>query len=189
MMCLISSRRSSIARLLCILCLTAASYAQASTQVYVTRDAAGNLTFSDRASADSEAHDVNELPTVPAFVPPSADRAPPTAAPVQPERYYTSLQILSPSNQENIPTGLAASLNILIDVIPALRAEDTFVVLVDGSPIASGHDNSIPINQLIRGQHLLEAVIKDANNKEILRSPAVTVYIQRHSIQNQQLQR
>ncbi|MDO6681856.1 MULTISPECIES: hypothetical protein [unclassified Oceanobacter] len=180
-------RRSVMTRLLCLFCLTT-SHAFAATQVHVSRDAEGNLVFSDRVSEGSEPHEVEELPTVPAFVAPSATSTSQTQTTAQAGQFYTHLKILSPGNQDNIPTGLAASLNIVIDALPALRASDTFVVLVDGKPVTSGRDNSLPINQLVRGQHTLEAVINNASGQEILRSQAVTVYIQRHSIQNPQLQ-
>ncbi|WP_221800037.1 DUF4124 domain-containing protein [Oceanobacter mangrovi] len=187
-----SSHRSRAAHLLRATSLLGLAFLSlvsvAATQVYVTRDADGNMIFSDRASADAEVHEVDGVPTVPAFVPPSPDRSDKPAEPVKEQSYYQSLQILSPADQTNVPPGLAADLELVVDVVPALRPDDTISVLVDGAEIGSGKKTTYPINKLVRGQHVMEAMVRDGTNKIIMRSPSVTIYIQRTSIQNPQRQ-
>ncbi|MCY0964212.1 DUF4124 domain-containing protein [Parathalassolituus penaei] len=56
-------------RMFCVTCLLLGVSAQAA-QVYMSRDADGNIVFSDRAEGKAERINVQELPTVPAYMVP-----------------------------------------------------------------------------------------------------------------------
>jgi len=156
--------------------------ALATTQVYVTRDAAGNLIFSDRPSADAEIHPVEPLPTVPSLKMPKAEDELP--ADLEIDQFYTNLQILSPNNEANIPHGLATDLSAVIDVQPALRPGDYLAVLVDGQLLSKGSSYSVSLGQLTRGKHIIEARIVDGDGTILLSSRRVTIYIQQPSVLN-----
>ena len=167
-----------------LLFLTLVSFnAIATTQVYVTRDAEGNLIFSDRPSADAETHEVEALPTVPAF---KVKKQQGETEPVdlEPENFYTNVQILSPNNEANIPHGLASELSAVIDVQPALRPDDEIILTVDGNTAGRGTSNSYPLKNLSRGKHILEARIVDDRNRTLLKSRTINIYIQQPSLLN-----
>ena len=77
-----------------ILLLTACT--SLATEVYISRDANGNVIFSDKPGQNSEKHAVKELPSIPAYVPPPSAHQP--AKVNEPSFNYTSLTIITPTN-------------------------------------------------------------------------------------------
>lgn len=169
-------------RMFCIfISLLVSSIVQAG-QVFMSRDADGNVVFSDRAEGNAERHEVKALPTVPAYVVPqrlqtsSSDKAPKTL----PD--YKSISIVSPRSGETFQNGDANNLMVIVDLQPALLADDTLQLFDNGTLIRQTRAGYFAINDLERGEHKLDVAVYSHDGKEKIRSDAITVYIQRVSV-------
>lgn len=153
-------------------------------EVYMSRDANGNVVFSDQPSANSQKHEVRELPSMPALVVPQAQ----PAAPVKPvaEVTYTSLAIVSPQHSYQLASGYAGNLDVSGVLSPGLRESDTLVLLDNGAQVASGRQTSFSLSNLSRGEHKLQMAVLDAQGKTLISSNPVTVYVQRSSVLKRQ---
>lgn len=150
------------------------------TDVYMSRDKNGNMTFSDQPSSGAEAHKVKPLPTVPAFVPPPQ----PPAAEVKPEPrlQYTSLGIISPTDQAQLPTGAAGGLTVSGVLSPGLQPGDSIQLLNNGQVIQRGSQTSFTLEYMDRGEHQLQLRVVNSKDEPLISSNTVTIYIQRHSV-------
>ncbi len=169
-----------------LLTLQGITVAQA-TQVFVTRDSDGNFVFSDRASPNAETHTVKALPTVPALkydtrLPEAETHSAATAEATPP---YHLLSILYPRDQENLPPGISATLELIVGLRPKLKPQDTLVLLDNGTPHYEGRKLTIPVPHLDPGKHRLQLAIRNAHNDLVMHSDPITVYVQRHSILRQ----
>ena len=152
------------------------------TQVFVSRDAEGNFVFSDRSSPYSETHTVKPLPTVPAI---KFERLPAITEPDMANLLPTPYQLLSilyPRDQDNLPPGITATLEVMVGLRPTLETSDKLVLLDNGKPYYEGRDLTIPAPYLDPGEHQLQLAIRNTNGDLVMRSEIITVYIQRHSI-------
>ena len=149
-------------------------------EVYMSRDANGNVVFSDQPSANSQKHEVRELPSMPALVVPQAQPAKPPK-PVA-EVSYTSLAIVSPHNGYQLASGYAGNLDVSGVLSPGLKESDTLILLDNGSQVASGRQTSFSLSNLSRGEHQLQMAVTDAQGKTLISSNPVTVYVQRSSV-------
>ena len=158
------------------------------TQVFVSRDAQGNLIFSDRASPNAEQHRIKPLPTVPAFeyeTPDTNVKFPAIAdeAPIRSDGFeYQFLTILYPRDQDNLPPGVSATLEIMVGLRPKLRPQDQLVLLDNGTRAYTGRDLTISMSNLNPGQHLLQLAIEQPNGDLVQHSEGITIYVQRHSV-------
>ena len=147
--------------------------------VYMSRDANGNVIFSDTPSPNATVHEVKALPSVPALAP-SATTAPQTPAKATETAFsYTSLSIVSPTNQLTLPTGSTGDLDISGILSPSLRETDTVHLLDNGKAIQQGRQTSFQLTNLDRGEHKFQIVVRDKQGKTLISSNSVTVYVQR----------
>lgn len=191
-------------RMFCVTCLLLGVSAQAG-QVYMSRDADGNIVFSDRAEGKAERIDVQELPTVPAYIVPDRLKQP-TATPVQatpaitatpvtttlqsPEKPksnkippdYQSLKIVSPRSGETYQNGDANNLMVIAEMQPSMKEDDALQLFDNGTLIRHTRTNYFAVNDLDRGEHKLEVAIVSKEGKEKIRSEGVIVYIHRTSV-------
>ena len=163
--------------LLLILCMF--STALQATEVYITRDANGNVTFSDKPGTNSQRHELRELPSIPAVRIP--DTTPPPARVNEPSFNYTSLSIITPQNEQTVPTGLSGNVEISGVLSPGLRETDTIYLLANGNVLRHGRQTSFQLNNLDRGEYRLQLVVRDQDNRTLISSNPVTVYVQRAS--------
>lgn len=154
------------------------------SEVYFSRDENGNVVFSDKPSANSEVHQVKEIPTVPALVIP--DKQQEAAADAKENFEYTSLSIVTPTNDQTIPTGHAGNVEVSGVLSPGLRAGDTIYLLDQQSVIRKGRRTSFSLTNLSRGEHKLQLVVKDKNGKELISSHPVTIHVHRASVLRRQ---
>lgn len=171
-----------------------ASFAVHATQVFVSRDSQGNLIFSDTATANATTHKVEPLPTVPAlkYQKPEANTNLPVIAdegsasnkpPARIDNFeYQFLTILYPRDQDNLPPGRSATLEVMVGLKPGLRQQDTLVLLDNGKPAYSGRDLALSVPNLDPGQHTLQLAIKRNNGDLVQHSEEITIYVQRHSV-------
>lgn len=183
-------------RLLCLLLGLGLPWAglEAAT-VYRTTDAQGNVVFSDRPGEDSERVELEPLTVVPSpepvAVPPatgtrSAGSATPrdgdgaVAGPFMP---YSTFRILSPQNEQTLPTGRGGNLQVELDIDPDLRDDHRVRLLLDGEVSQSAmHTKAFMLTNLDRGEHVLQAELLDAGGRVRHRSAPVTLYVQRASV-------
>lgn len=148
-------------------------------EVFMSRDANGNLIFSDRPSQDSTSHFVQELPSVPAFRTPQVD-TPNKPKPTE-EATYTSLSIIHPQDEHSLPVGAAGNVLVHGVLTPNLHANHRIVLLNGATLVAQGRQTQFQLNNLDRGEHTLQIQVRDADNNVIMASQTVRVYVQRAS--------
>jgi len=153
-------------------------------EVYFSRDENGNVTFSDKPSANSEVHQIKDIPTMPALVIPEKTES---KASTQEDLFeYTSLSIISPADDHAVPTGHAGNLKISGVLSPGLRATDTIYLLDQNNVIHKGRSTSFSLTNLSRGEHKFQLVVRDQKGKELISSNPVIVHVQRASVLRRQ---
>jgi len=96
----------------------------------------------------------------------------------QAEYKYTAFSIVSPKNKESIWNNpdLAVSLHLT----PSLNnvKKHTIWLLLDGEPLVKNRVSvSIPTGRLDRGEHKLQAQVRDSKGKLVIKTKAIVVYI------------
>lgn len=160
---------------LCFAALTATA-----AEVYISRDSNGNVVFSDQPSNNSQRHEVKELPSMPAFQVPA--REPPPAKTTESRFNYTSLAIISPTQDFTLTTGYAGNLEVVGLLSPGLRESDTIYLLDNNQIIKKGRQSSFSLENLDRGEHVLQLVVRDAAGKSLITSNPVTVHVKRAAL-------
>lgn len=153
-------------------------------QVYISRDANGNVMFSDKPSANSEIHEVKEMQTVPALVIPTAAEQSTKQKNNDQAFEYTSLSIITPNNEQTIPTGHAGNVEVSGVLSPGLKSTDTIYLLNNKAIVREGRQTTFIINNMPRGEHKLQLVVRNKDGKDLISSNPVTIYVQRASTLN-----
>lgn len=151
--------------------------------VYRHIDAQGNVVYSDEAKL-GERVDLKPVTVIDAE---RSDGASPTPAMpsgvVTPQSEYSRFAIVSPNDEQTIPTGQAGNVQVQLAIEPALRQGDRVQLRVDGNLRQSPmHTRVFALTQLERGEHRLQAELVDAQGTVLLATPAVTLYVQRASV-------
>lgn len=169
--------------------------AQAQT-IYRTTDAQGNVVFTDNPERGGEEVDLKPLTVVPGrgevreAEPPAVidgggggNGSGASAAPGQPFMPYDSFGILSPRQEETLPTGAAGNVQVTLGIEPELREDHRVRLLVDGRVSQTAmHTDTFMLNNLDRGEHVLQAELLDASGAVRHRTSPVTLYVQRASV-------
>lgn len=170
------------------LSLSLAAHAQT---IYRTTDAQGNVVFTDNPEGGGEAVTLDPLTVVPspgetagmAPAVPGAQGDPEAAATGQPFMPYDRFGILSPGQEETLPTGAAGNVQVTLGIQPELREDHRVRLLVDGRVSQSAmHTDTFLLNNLERGEHVLQAELLDGSGAVRHRSSPVTLYVQRASV-------
>lgn len=171
-------------RFLILFCCAVFTYFCTATEVFISKDADGNIIFSDTPTPGSERHPVKPLPTVPAFAPTNeVEDATATAAPEKTSAFisYQQLMIVSPAVDTVIPTGAAGNLTLNVQLVPALQPQH-HLVLLDGQKIISqSSDTVFTLTNLSRGQHDFQAQVIDEQGQILIRSPIYSLHVKRAS--------
>jgi len=156
-------------------------------QAYRWTDENGQIHYSDRpapgatevrlsgAQGYSPATSTTQsAPTSPAEDEPAED----------PRAAYTVFNIVQPAQQETL-WNIGATLNVQVDVQPALQAGHHLGAFLDGNLIDVGATGTqFQLTDVFRGLHDLQAVILDSSGEEVLRSLPVSFMVQQTSILN-----
>ncbi|MFG6158918.1 DUF4124 domain-containing protein [Halomonas sp. 1390] len=173
------------------LSLSLAAHAQ---PIYRTTDAQGNVVFTDNPEGGGEAVTLDPLTVVPspaetAGMAPAVQGGqggqgePDAAAPGQPFMPYDRFGILSPAQEETLPTGAAGNVQVTLGIQPELREDHRVRLLVDGRVSQSAmHTDTFMLNNLARGEHVLQAELLDDGGAVRHRTSPVTLYVQRASV-------
>lgn len=161
-------------------------------QIYTWKDANGNTIYSDQPHPDAKIIDLPATNTVQPPAPRSAahsndaSRAG-TASGQTADGQYRVLEIASPADDEAIRNN-EGTLSLTVNTEPPLSSGHLMRVLMDGElreeALAGNGQPSQRLNlsDIDRGSHTLTAVIYDARGNLVQSSPAITVHLQRTSV-------
>lgn len=177
------SKRNMLRTLIALTTVLATFTATAQTTVYITRDADGNPTFSDKKSAGAEIHIVEELPSMTAF--PVSTSTRPTRKfefdTSERESTYDRLTIISPVDGTTLPQALNGDVQITALLLPELQGADEIVLKDADTEIMRGTETTFALTQLDRGEHRLSVEVVSAEGDTVIRSQTITLYVQRTS--------
>src|SRR5512140_2190640 len=158
-------------RMLWLLCCMLALSSQAQTtnrEVWVWRDANGVTHFSDKPEPGAKRMEIAS--TTPAATPPPPVRAAPAAAPAVRRPEYSSLEFTAPKKDE-VFFGADAEVTVALSSDPGLMSGDELTIYLDGNRVdAARKAFSYTFKNLPRGTHSVNAVIRDADGVEKIRS-------------------
>jgi len=165
----------------------------ASSQIYRTTDAKGNVIFTDVPPADSRTAEesVIELPPVNTFPPEggaegrSDGRVPwivedgelPEAGFVP----YTALEILAPAHDSSFRDN-SGNVSITVGIEPGLSAEHSLRLLMDGKPVALNASTSFQLENVDRGTHTLMVEVVTPEGQSLQQSAPVSFHLLRYHL-------
>lgn len=155
------------------------SLSVAAETVYKTRDAEGNIIFSDVATEGAEKIQIQEAQTLNLPMPKRVGERPTTK--LSPEAInYSQFKIISPEQDSTIHSN-EGTLEVSAILNPALDEKHAIVFLIDGKEISNGKSLQLSLSNLDRGTHGVSAIIKDENNKVLKRTDKVTFHLRKAS--------
>lgn len=150
-------------------------------------DKAGERHYADRPVPGATRIDLHEAQAIGVQSGSASAPAPSTAADASSApkaKAYTQFNVLSPSQQQTL-WNIGGTLNVSVQLTPALQPGHHLDAYLDGKLINVGATSpQFSLPNVYRGVHTLQAVIVDSNGEEVLRSLAVTFYVQQTSILN-----
>ena len=169
--------RYARALLLASLAATVAATALAQGQVYKSRDAQGNVIFSDTSSERASTVTVPPTNTIPVVAAPARPVAPPATGDATAAAGY-ALAITTPVEGQTVFSAVGA-LDVSLSVSPALQPGHSLRLLLDGAPADLPQQGSLTLEGLGPGPHTLQAQVVDGNGEIVQSSGTVTVQMQR----------
>ena len=163
--------------LLASLLATAASLAQAQAEVYKSRDAQGNVIFSDTSSESAKAVTVPPTNTIPVVAAPARPAAAPPATGAAAAAGY-ALAIVTPVEGQTVFSA-TGTLEVGLSVTPALQPGHSLRLLLDGAPAGLPQQGSLTLEGLGPGPHELQVQVMDGNGEIVQSSGTVTVQMRR----------
>lgn len=145
--------------------------------VYMTVDENGNPIFTDQEVEGSKKIEVKEVITIPAL----KDTAPVKSNTDTPQKYYSSLTLVNPKNDETYFKSEGA-LAINVSASPRLRRGDTLVFFLDGEQIHQSRSTSYSLSELDRGTHTIRVAIVNGNGDEVISSDSITFHLRQASV-------
>ena len=163
--------------LLASLVATAASVALAQSQVYKSRDAHGNVIFSDTSSESAKSITVPPTNTVPVVTAPARPApAPPATGDAAAAAY--ALAIVTPVEGQTVFSA-TGSLEVGVSVTPALQPGHSLRLLLDGAPAGLPQQGSLTLRGLAPGPRALQLQVLDGSGEIVQSSGTVTVQMRR----------
>ncbi|MEW5972525.1 MAG: DUF4124 domain-containing protein [Pseudomonadota bacterium] len=172
-----------------LLALALAILAAQAAEVYRYVDEKGNTVFTDQPRAGAQRMAVEPAPATSVVVPvlPAAPQAP-AKAPSKPgtEAFagYLDLRITQPAPSEAL-VNTVGDVDVSLNLHPPLRADlgHGLTVLLDGVPVVQNTARmNLALNNIERGEHVLEAFVLDAAGQVLIQSVPVRFTLQRPSL-------
>ncbi|MCW4152992.1 DUF4124 domain-containing protein [Halomonas sp. 18H] len=166
-----------------VLCLTLfLSLAASAETLYRTTDAQGLVRYSDDPASGGELVELAPISIVPARSSATSTPAPApqdkTAAPP-----YARFAIDEPADQSTLPNGAAGNVMVRLAIRPALRAGHRWRLRLDGEPVGQAtREPALPLTNLARGRHRLEAELLGQGARVLRRSAPVILHVRRASV-------
>lgn len=147
--------------------------------VYKTRNAEGNIIYSDVPSEDAEELELEEAQTINIPLPKGFDNRPVTKlTPV--ETSYTLLEITSPENDATIRSN-EGIVNINVEIKPVLDEKHMIDFLLDGKKVSSGRSLQLSLQNIDRGTHSVTVLVKNEKDKIIKQSSKLVFHLRKES--------
>jgi hypothetical protein len=167
---------TTMRRILTVLLLGLATGVSAQVYRWVAPD--GTVQYSDQPQPGATPVEVAPAQTMPA-PPPTLRRAAPAPKPADSRPLYARFAVVSPGEQESVRAN-DGNVTISLAIEPPLLPGSRIVVLLDGQPVASpGADLTIPLTNLDRGTHRLEASVLDGGGNVLISAGPVTFHVLR----------
>jgi len=144
--------------------------------LYKGLDEAGNVIYSDKPFDDAQAFTPPPLSVIDAVKVPAKEEV--VEEEEVTETKYSKFSILAPTNQQVIWN--APDLTVSTKLEPALATAEghTVWLLMDGKPLVKNSQSlSLQIGRADRGEHQIQAQIRNKKGKIIKSSASVTVHI------------
>ena len=143
-------------------------------------DAQGVVHYSDQPHPGAEVIQLTGAQTYHGTAPDAAAAAAPPAP--SPAAGYQSCSISQPAAEASLYA--PDSVDVLVQLSPALHAGDQISVTVDGAVLQplSADGLNYQVSQPERGTHSLSAQVRTSDGTVVCSSPAVTFYVQRPSV-------
>jgi len=149
----------------------------AATYKWVDKD--GSVHYSDQPQPGAEVIHVDTTP--PGSVVTPAARAPAAAAPAGKPFTYASCAVSSPSQDQVFFN--TRSVNVSLNVMPALQPDHTIVVKVNGGKVAwPAGSTSYLLQDLSRGSFSVNAQVLNEKGVAVCNGPSVTFHIRQPSM-------
>jgi len=148
-----------------------------SAQVYRWVAPDGTVQYSDQPQPGSTPVEVAPVQTIPA--PPPPRRTTPPAKPRSTQPVYARFDVLSPAEQESVRAN-DGNVTISLGLEPPLMPGNRVVLLLDGQPVGPpGTSLTVPLTNLDRGTHRLEASVLDGAGNALISAGPVTFHVLR----------
>jgi len=145
--------------------------------VYKTRDAEGNVIFSDVFSEGSEVIEIKDAQTL--HIPEvSTSKNRRTIKLVPKEVEYTQLKIINPQNDATIHSN-EGIVTINIEMTPALDEKHLIVLSLDGKEVESGSALEFALAGLDRGMHAVNVAVKNEKGKILKHSGKLVFHLRK----------
>jgi len=177
-------------RMLWLVCCMVALSSQAQTtkrELWVWKDANGVTHYSDKPEPGAKKREVVGTTPVAPPAPASKPESPVAQAP-KPEspavREYTRLEFTAP-DRDQVFNGQDSEVTIELSSDPGLMAGDELTIYLDGNRVDGARNSfSYTFKNLARGTHTVNAVIRDAEGVEKIRSLSRSFTIRQTTVNN-----
>lgn len=149
--------------------------------LYKGVDAEGNVVYSDKPFVDAERYTPPPISVMDAPRAASDKKEKSEEKPVEFE--YTKFNIVSPANNETVRD--EAFLNVTLELEPGLNAAEDhgiWLIMDNQTLVKNGKSLNLQLDNIERGAHQIQALIKDPRGKLVLRTKPVIVHVQRTSV-------
>ena len=146
--------------------------------LYKGVDAEGNVVYSDQPFVDAERY---TPPPISVMDAPRAVSDKKEKAEEKPVKFeYTKFNIASPANNETLRD--EAFVNVTLELKPGLNAEEDHSIwlTMDGKILVKNSKSlNLQLDNIERGAHQIQALIKDSSGKRVLRTQTVIFHMHR----------
>ncbi len=163
--------------------------ATAETRIYKTKDANGNVIFTDVPPLnDGKPADPVVLKETNNWDGPGTDKATTRTPWIVDEKGdettdvfvpYSTLGIVSPAHDASVREN-SGHVTVTVSILPPLFANQQLRLLMDGKAMGQGSGPSFPLENVDRGTHSLLLEVVDATGKSLQQSPVTTFHLQRY---------
>ncbi|HEY2808702.1 MAG TPA: DUF4124 domain-containing protein [Steroidobacteraceae bacterium] len=165
--------------------LSLASSLVLAATVYKWVDENGTVHYSDQPHPNAQKIQVQAAQTYPASASATAVASAaaalehPASAPA-----YRGCAIVSPQDGASFANVDEMSVSVRTD--PSLHSGDQVFILMDGTAVNGGNatGTQFSISPVERGEHVLEAVVRDSSGNLMCQTPGVTVAVHQNSVLN-----
>lgn len=160
-------------------------------EVYRFVDDKGNVVFTDSPQRGAQKLNIEAAPATEMVIPsmPASSAAPAAAGTqakpgVEPFTGYQDFSITQPGQNEPL-LNTAGNVDVSMSLHPGLRTDlgHGLTLLVDGQPVIENTSRlNLALNNIDRGEHVLEAFVTDASGQVLIQAVPVRFGLQRPSL-------